>query len=194
MIIEINMEAYTSFPASPPNPDGRRPVGFGSNVDSSLFQEILRDAHSDPSLQSTLNINELLETNTQISITGNGETLQTIAKNVFNGLNALNLEKNVLADYCIKLTDYNIIEEFHELISGRYIRWIRRIQLDSEPINTLNRGGVLVNIFFKDDGVVLQIKPCNNPFAIKLKYDNFVIFQKRTVDEQMILMSNAILS
>ena len=157
-------------------------------MDSILFQEILQEAQSDTSLQSTLNIREILETNTQISITGNGETLQTIAKNVFNGLNALNLEKNVLADYCTRLTDYNIIEEFHELISGRYIRWIRRIQLDSEPINTLNRGGVLVNIFFKDDGVVLQIKPCNTPFAIKLKYDNFVIFQKRTVDEQMILM------
>jgi hypothetical protein len=157
-----------------------------------IFQEILQDAQSDPSLQSTLNIRELLETNAQIEITEKGETLQTIAQNVFNGLHAFHLDKDTLADYCAKLSDYCIIEEFHELVVGRYIRWIRRIpSVPTDPVcvnNILNRGGVLVNIFFKDDGVFLQVKPCNTPFAMKLKYDNFVIFQKRTADEQLLMI------
>lgn len=158
-------------------------------MDSTFFQEILREAQYDPSLQSTLNISELLEDNTQILTRDGVQTLQTIAQNVFNGLNALNLDAGIMSDYCTRLADYNIIEEFHELVVGRYVRWIRRIQTDSDHPNILNRGGVLVNIFFKDDGVVLQMKPCNTPFSIKLKYDNFVIFQKRTADEQIILMS-----
>lgn len=156
------------------------------------FQEILQDAQSDSSLQSTLNIQELLETNVQTEITGKGETLQTIAQNVFNGLNAFHLDKDTLADYCTRLADYNMIEEFHELVVGRYIRWIRS-DFGSNN-NILNRGGVLVNIFFKDDGVFLQVKPCNTPFAMKLKYDNFVIFQKRTADEQLLMISKQLLT
>ena len=158
------------------------------------FQEILQDAQSDSSLQSTLNIQELLETNVQTEITGKGETLQTIAQNVFNGLNAFHLDKDTLVDYCTKLSDYCIIEEFHELVVGRYIRWIRCIpSVLASSNHILNRGGVLVNIFFKDDGVFLQVKPCNTPFAMKLKYDNFVIFQKRTADEQLLMISKQLL-
>ena len=163
-------------------------------MNSTTLHEMFQEARSDPSLHSTLNIRELLETDTQIlTKDDNIPTLQIIAQNIFNGLDSLNLDAGTMADYCTRLADYKIIEEFHELIIGRYIRWIRRIQLDSEPINTLNRGGVLVNIFFKDDGVILQMKPCNTPFSIKLKYDNFVLFQKRTADEQIMLMSQHLL-
>lgn len=150
------------------------------------FQEILQDAQSDPSLQSTLNIRDLLEIS--------GLQASTV-ENVFNGLNALNLDPDTMMDYCTKLFDYSMIEEFHELIVGRYIRWIRRVPTlrslrslrpDPDSPSPLNRGGILVKIMFKDDGIILQIKPCNTPFAIKLKYDNFVIFQKHTADQPLL--------
>jgi hypothetical protein len=166
-------------------------IAFKDNMymNHQTFREILQDAQSDPSLQSTLNIHELLETNR------NGdETLQRMAEKVFDGLNDLDLDPETMMDYCTKLSDYGIIEEFHELVVGRYVRWIRRapslrsLRTEPDSPNPLNRGGILVNIFFKDDGVVLQIKPCNTPFAIKLKYDNFVIFQKRTADEQLMML------
>lgn len=151
------------------------------NMKYQTFQEIFQDAQSDPSLQSTLNIHELLETNQN-----DDDTLQRMAEKVFNGLNALNLDPDTMMDYCTKLFDYSMIEEFHELIVGRYIRWIRRVPHVPDSPSPLNRGGILVNIMFKDDGIILQIKPCNTPFAIKLKYDNFVIFQKRTADQPLL--------
>ena len=176
VVSEVKRRISTHIPLDLPTD-----VGIQRNMKYQTFQEILQDAQSDPSLQSTLNIHELLETNHT-----DDDTLQRMAEKVFNGLNALNLDPDTMMEYCTKLFDYSMIEEFHELIVGRYIRWIRRVPHVPDSPNPLNRGGILVNIFFKDDGIILQIKPCNTPFAIKLKYDNFVIFQKRTTDEQLL--------
>lgn len=79
-----------------------------------------------------------------------------------------------------KLKDYKYINELHELTTGAYIRWV-----NMSNISKLTNGGFVVRVEIEDDGIKIICK--NNTNAIfQLWMDECIIFQKLTIDEQII--------
>jgi len=143
------------------------------------FQEIYAEALLDSSLQNTLNIYEILQNDHHHS----ASTLTTakIAQDIIRSLKSINLPQDQIEDYCMRLLDYQYMDEIHELTLGKYIRWLRR----SDKIPKLSIGGVITDIIIEDSGVYVKIKIINVQYSCKLKYDDFLIFQKLSNDDKI---------
>ena len=81
---------------------------------------------------------------------------------------------------------YKIIDSINSLQRGLHIRWIRQqpksTNNKSNYIPVLTSGGILIDIQFTDNGIIILCKLLNNKF-IKIKYDDCIIFQKMTESE-----------
>jgi hypothetical protein len=134
-----------------------------------LFR-ILDEVNKDTSLQNTLNINDILLNSKHNDFADSFET-------VFNTIKTeLDVPHDVAFSLSQKLTEYDYIDELHELTIGKYIRWIRK-QTGIIPI--IAHGGIVHEIIFEDSKIVIRVFQIHNRYSIKLKYDNFLIFQKR---------------
>jgi len=145
------------------------------------IQEIFENAKKDPSLFSSINMDELLdkienETNDYLE----NKTLSDISKTIFEVLSENDIE--LIEKYCDKLIGYRYVDKICELRIGIYCRWIKN------GTNTLANGGIIVNIKIGEDHVQIVCKTANGKF-ISIKFDECVIFQKLTMEEQLILMS-----
>ena len=162
---------------------------------SSSINKIWSEARQDPTLQSTLNIEEILKSHTQLSNEPT-MTLKDIAQQNFQALQTLQLDSVTLHDYCQRLLEYRLIDSVHELSCGRYIRWIRcsGSELSDNVSNELSSGGILSDIKFLDNGIHLSALAPGTRFPRKIKYDNYLIFQKMTEDDVMMCLSQTLLS
>jgi hypothetical protein len=143
------------------------------------FQEIYAEAQRDPSLQNTLNIDEIIEHDQNHTVLN--LTQKKITEDIIRSLKSINLDQDIIEDYCVKLLDYQYMDEVHELTLGKYIRWLRRA--DKTP--KLSIGGVITDIIIEEGGVYVKIKIINVLYSCKLKYDDFLIFQKLSNDDKM---------
>ena len=143
------------------------------------FQELYAEALLDTSLQNTLNIDEILvnDQHHPVPIL----TPAKITEDIIRSLKSINLTHDQIEDYCVRLLDYQYMDEIHELTLGKYIRWIRRA--DTTP--KLSIGGVITDIMIEDSGVYVKIKIINVLYSCKLKYDDFLIFQKLSNDDKL---------
>ena len=157
------------------------------------FQEILYQAKHDPELQNTINIEEILRNSTVTKINNSTTNCEggrkatvsvwsNISNNVVSALQSIPLPPDLIPDYCERLLDYQYIEEVHELVIGKYIRWIR---IENDPLYKLNIGGMITDILIEDCAVFLKVKMLRAQYSCKLKYDNFIIFQKLTNDDKI---------
>ena len=135
----------------------------------------------------SLNVEDLLkaldnENNTGIA----GLTTSKIKKEKNDILQKLQLSGQELKDLHARLKDYRYINELNDIQIGRYIRWI--------PLNTetaeikLTTGAFIVNTFLNDEGASLV---CRNTYrqSIVVKFDNVLIFQKLSEQEQILITS-----
>jgi hypothetical protein len=151
--------------------------------------EIWKHSRSDPTLQSNLDIAKILESCSDEST----PSLKEIAQQTVHALQSLQLDKDTLQDYCQRLVEYRLIDSIDQLSCGKYIRWIRFTPYqDSEKKNdtsstssTLSNGGMLSDIKFLENGVFLSALAPGTRFPRKIKYDNYLIFQKMTEDEML---------
>jgi hypothetical protein len=97
-------------------------------------------------------------------------------------INELNLSKKNTNELLKKLKDYQFIDEYPQLIEGRYIRWINITNPDHI---TLATGGILCEIKI-NDSIVLIMKNKNNVF-FQIKLDETLVFQRLTNQEKIIL-------
>ena len=144
------------------------------------FQEIYAEAQKDPSLQNTLNINEIIEHDKNHMVMNLSQT--KITEDIIFSLKSINLDQDLIEDYCLRLMDYQYIDEIHELTLGKYVRWIRR---DTKTVPKLCIGGIITDILIEESAVYLKIKIINVLFTCKLKYDDFLIFQKLSNDDKL---------
>jgi hypothetical protein len=109
-------------------------------------------------------------------------TFDTINKEKELIINELNLSKKNTNELLKKLKDYQFIDEYPQLIEGRYIRWINITNPDHIMLAT---GGILCEIKI-NDSIVLIMKNKNNVF-FQIKLDETLVFQRLTNQEKIIL-------
>jgi len=146
--------------------------------------QIYRDAIADPSLLSNLDIDSILEKMEDNDISE--KKMSEISREIFNQLYEIQgIDVSIL---CSKLIGYRWIENICDLRLGRIIRWITQTK-DSNKRNALTNGAILTSITIEDSGVKLL---CQNNMRrfFTLYFDKCIIFQKLTLEEQIILMAN----
>jgi len=109
-------------------------------------------------------------------------TFDTINKEKELIINELNLSKKNTNELLKKLKDYQYIDEYPQLIEGRYIRWINIKNPDDIK---LTNGGILCEIKI-NDSISLILKNKNNVF-FQIKLDESLVFQRLTNQEKIIL-------
>lgn len=152
-------------------------------TDSLNINQIFEDALTDPSLLSTLDIDNLLESieNTKNDYLDN-KTTSDITSEIQDKLNEIGLSDNEKEIIIVKLKEYRFVDEIHELHKGKMVRWIRN------GTNRLTNGGIVTDIKFLDNGVHVLCMNSQRRF-IQYKYDDCYTFQKMNVEEQLILMA-----
>jgi hypothetical protein len=144
----------------------------------SEIKTMMEDALQDASLKNTLDLDNIL-------LNDGNEVYFQITYDIL--IKELLIPQEAAFDYCQRLVDYKYIDELHELTIGKFIRWIRKPMLSSytkyckptyEILPNISVGGIINEIVFEDSAVFLRVFQLHNRFTIKIKYDNFLIFQK----------------
>ena len=127
----------------------------------------------------------------------NNENNKNITNNSFENINnekiklfkELKISKKDTNIFIKKLKDYQYIDEFQELIEGRYIRYINLLN----PSNLkLSNGGILCEIKIEHYIALVLKNNLNNFFQINL--DENLIFQKLSEQEKIILYALDVIS
>jgi len=161
------------------------------NID---VKEIYENALIDPTLLSTIDIDKLLakienEDNHYLE----NKTVSDISKDIFEAIRELNVENDLAVKFCDRLSGYRYVERVCDLRNGKMMRWIKRpicVGETQKPLNekSLTNGGILMNIKIENSGVQLLCRNNTNRF-FNIKFDDCLVFQKLTMEEQLILMS-----
>ena len=152
------------------------------------MNEIFENARRDPSLFSTIDIESLLKTtehekNEYLL----SKTTDDIMKDIMIAIDEIEypIELATKQEYYAKLVGYRYIDVLYGLHKGKHIRWIRKKN------GAMTNGGIVMDIKFTDNGTQVLVKSAGNRF-IQIKMDECLLFQKMTVEEQLILMASTI--
>lgn len=149
-------------------------------------KKLIREMRNDPALQSTLDIDALLQQHANDDDL-DAFNLGEIHAETLRQLSVLDLPPETIADYCHRLERYRYIDEVHQLTVGRYIRWIRRtpaIYNDEVTPLYLHRGATVNNVTFEDKGTVVSTIAYHPARFNRFYFDNFLIFQQIADDER----------
>jgi len=98
-------------------------------------------------------------------------------------LDDLNLENKKKNEFLKKLENYRYCSEMSDLEYGSYIRWIPITNPDRIFIT---KGANIIDMKIMNDGIMLICKSIDNRY-FKIKFDNCIIFQKISFQENIIL-------
>jgi hypothetical protein len=147
---------------------------------SSLIEKERRNVSTNINVQELLNAAQ----NVDMDYLG-GKTLKQVSEEIVQSLSPLNLKQEQVEIFCQKLVYYRFVDQIYQLHKGKHIRWIRISNISTPPVWTLTNGGIVVDIKFTDNGVQVLCK--NKLRFIKFKFDDCLIYQKLSDDEQLIL-------
>ncbi len=97
--------------------------------------------------------------------------------------------KQKINDFMNRLREYRLVDEVDTLHIGKQTRWISTIK--ENP--TITNGGILVNIVFGDDGILLRIQLWSKSI-IQIRMDENIVFQKISYGEQLVLLASNIVN
>jgi len=80
--------------------------------------------------------------------------------------------------------DYQLIQELHEIKDGRYIKWFK---VDEKKW----RGGFVLKVEIEEDGARILVK--RGKYIMTCIYDESIIYQKLSLDEQLITRIQSLL-
>jgi len=147
------------------------------------INDVYNEAIKDPSLLASLDVEQLLSTlENENNDYLEDKTLKGITDEIHDIIQSAIEDIELQQKICLKLLDYRLVDELHELHKGKHVRWIRR------DTNKLTNGGIVVDIKFLDTGTQVLCKNSMNRF-IQYKYDECITFQKLSHTEQLILMA-----
>lgn len=153
-----------------------------TQLTAETINQVYQDALADPSLLSTLDVDELLSTlETNKNDYLENKTLNGITDDVYNCIRDIHVDNETQEQMCLKLVGYRLVEELHELHKGKHVRWIRH------GSSNLTNGGIVVDIKFLDNGTHVLCMNSMKRF-IQYKYDDCITFQKLSPTELLILM------
>ena len=155
-------------------------------MDQQQINALIETSKKDPTLFSNINIEELLS-----NIDDDkydyliDKTTEDLSLEIVDALQpfANTLSPDTIESYCNKLIGYRVIDRICELHLGKHIRWIKKNGL------SLTNGGILVNIRICDDCVLLNCKTSQYKF-FNIRFEECVVFQKLSFEEQLIILSN----
>jgi hypothetical protein len=104
-------------------------------------------------------------------------------------LKTIDISDELIGEYLDKLKYYIYLDEIHYLKEGSYLKWIN---LTSDNLS-LSKGGIFCKIKIVDSGIILICKGLTNRF-FQLKFDDYLIFQRITKQEEVLLHALDILS
>jgi hypothetical protein len=157
------------------------------------LDEIYKSAIEDPTLLSTIDVDALIEKMEDNHYLEN-KSLEDISKEIFYAIQSLghsnenneNTEPDeCLKQMCLRLSGYRLVDRICDLRNGRLVRWVKK----KNP-KVLTNGGLLVNVKIENTGVKLLCKNNMNRF-FSFFFDDCLIFQKLSMEEQVILMASS---
>jgi hypothetical protein len=148
------------------------------------IEELIEEARKDPNVLTTIDIEELLENTEDIDEENlEGKTMSDFMQENHSILSEVYLDRETeIKDICDKLKDYRYIERICDLRPGRHIRWINT---NTQELK-LGRGGTLIKIEILNNKTTVLCK--NYRFFMRCVLDNCLVFQKFTIEEQLLLM------
>ncbi len=147
------------------------------------INELFENAKSDPSLFSTIDIRNLLDSiENERNDYLEDKTMTSVHEDILEVLDEQQIQDEDKDKFFKKLMDYRYVEEINELHTGKYVRWIRKTN------NKLTNGGIIMDVKFMDTGTQILCRNACNKF-IQIKFDECIIFQKLSVEEQLILLA-----
>uniref|UniRef100_A0A6C0L6R2 Uncharacterized protein n=1 Tax=viral metagenome TaxID=1070528 RepID=A0A6C0L6R2_9ZZZZ len=167
--------------------------------------ELFENAMKDPTLFSTMDVEKLLESieNDKNDYLQN-KSMKIITQEIYKTIQKLQLPEKTRFEYCQKLIGYRLVDDVHELHVGKHVRWIREQVLTNGlaqvltnglaqvltngQVQVLTNGGIVTTIKFLDNGTQVLCKS-NGLRFIQFKFDECIIFQKMSLEEQLIMMA-----
>jgi hypothetical protein len=146
------------------------------------IQDIYDQAVLDPSLLSSIDIDKLLENiDSETTEYLEGKTIDHIYKIIITALTNCGFFTNIKPIFD-KLIGYRYIERVCEIRLGVYCRWIHKCT------KKLESGGIIISTKICDDGIQVI---CKTAFGrhVSFRFDECIVFQKLTVEEQLILLA-----
>jgi hypothetical protein len=144
------------------------------------IEDAFLEAREDPSLLSTIDIEAVLKKTDDVHYI-DGKTVADLSKEIFETVDALDISEENKRDICQRLIGYRWVDRLCDLRSGRLVRWVKK--------GKLTNGGLLMNVKIENTGVILLCKNNVGRF-FSIKWDDSVVFQKLTMEEQLVLMAN----
>lgn len=145
------------------------------------IEEVFENFKKDATLNSNLDIEGMLENVKDDNGDLENKTLNDIMDTNMEILKTIGLDDDVFKKYCEKLVDYRYVDDLYQLKPGRFIRWVNKK-------NQLTNGAIVADIVFRELGTNIMCKNTNQR-CLQLKFDDNIIFQKLTQDEQLVLMA-----
>jgi hypothetical protein len=149
------------------------------------LDEIYKSAIEDPTLLSTIDIDGLIKKMENNHYLEN-KSLDDVSREIFDAIHSLGYssEENQ-QKLCMRLSGYRLVDKICDLRNGRLVRWIKK----KNPI-ILTNGGLLVNVSIENTGVKLLCKNNMNRF-FTFFFDDCLVFQKLSMEEQIVLMAHS---
>jgi hypothetical protein len=147
------------------------------------YNKILEEAREDPSLFSMIDVDKLLEKVDNANHLEN-KSVGSIARDIHDAITELNVSEQSLQKFCNSLIGYRHVDKICDLLFGRKTMWIKR----DSPTQLRGANSYILRIDIKDNGIYFLSRTYNGQFYI-LKFDDYIIFQKLTTEEQLVLMS-----
>jgi hypothetical protein len=144
------------------------------------IEDVFREAREDPTLLSTIDIEAVLKKTDDVHYI-EGKTVADISKEIFEAVSALDISEENKQGICQRLIGYRWVDRLCDLRSGRLVRWIKG--------GKLTNGGLLMNVKIENTGVILLCKNNVGRF-FSIKWDESIVFQKLSMEEQLVLMAN----
>lgn len=146
----------------------------------SSIKSLIEDAIKDPTLASTIDVDKLLEVHKE----NQGKTTTTIMKEIVDILGEHIVASEQVELLSKKLLGYQYIDQICDIRLGRFVRWIKR-----GSGGNLCRGGIVTSIQIEDSGVKLLCQNVKMGFS-RLRWEDCVLFQQLSLEEQMIMKIN----
>ena len=108
-------------------------------------------------------------------------TFTSIAKRRRQVLRELHLDPNLPS-----LQHYYVADELSDLVESSVVRWFN---LNTEKLSS---GAILVGVNMMEDGALLRLKQVGFPRFWDVKFNESVIFQRFTNEEEIILTAKEV--
>ena len=115
--------------------------------------------------------------------------ITSIRENVRNSLLSFqNISSEDIKTLQSKLFAYHFVDDISHITKGKYVRWINK----DDSFYLLKYGGIVMDIKFLNNGIHIVIFNKNLNRVIQFKYDNVLLFQKLSIEEELILVARDI--